>query len=74
MLSYVMSDVYFLNATNVTPGLVAWTTWYTGTCTGAHTCTMTVGGRGGRTCTAGTINMVPTGMGDECATAVVAQW
>jgi hypothetical protein len=54
-----MSDVYFLNATNATPGLVAWTTRYTGTCTGTHTCTVTVEGRGGRTGTAGTMNAVP---------------
>jgi hypothetical protein len=23
-----MNGIYFLNATNATPGLVAWTTWY----------------------------------------------
>jgi hypothetical protein len=35
---------------------------------------MTVGGRGDRTGTAGTMNAVPTGMEYECAATVVAQW
>jgi len=48
----------------------------TGVNTGTETCIVTVRGRGCTTDrgTAETTNAVPTGMGDVCATAVVAHW
>ena len=46
----------------------------TGTCTGTHTGTVTVEGRGSRTGIAGTMNAVPTGAKHECAATVVAHW
>jgi len=57
-------DVYILNVTNAINGFVAWTT--TGVCTGTESCTVTVGSWVGTTFigTAGTMNMVLTGMED----------
>jgi hypothetical protein len=46
----------------------------TGACIGTHACTMTVEGRDGMMDTAGTMYMVPTGMGEGCTATVVAQW
>lgn len=40
----------------------------------AGTCTMTVGGRDGRTGTVGTMYTVPTGIEDGCTATVVAHW
>lgn len=47
-----------------------------GTSTGTYTCTVIIGGCGGKTGATGTMNAVLTGMVDECAATVVVhrQW